>query len=81
MVLKKELRVLYLDLEIEAARRRLSKPTSIVTHLLQQGHTYSNKAPWAKHIQTTTMCVCVCVLCTCVYVHLYICKYIYIIYI
>ena len=33
-----------------------------MTHFLQQGHTYSNKAtppnsttPWAKHIQTTTI--------------------------
>jgi hypothetical protein len=32
-----------------------------MTHFLQQGHTYSNKAtcpnsadPWAKHIQNTT---------------------------
>jgi hypothetical protein len=40
---------------------RVLKPTPTVTHLLQQGHTYSNKAtppnsatPWAKHIQTIT---------------------------
>jgi hypothetical protein len=37
-----------------------SKPTPTVTHILQQGHTYSNIAtppnsgtPWAKRIQTT----------------------------
>jgi hypothetical protein len=36
-------------------------PTPTVTHLLQPGHTYSNKAtpsdgatPWAKDIQTIT---------------------------
>jgi hypothetical protein len=59
-----ELRVLHL---IPKANRRklaptwLSKPSPTVTHFLQQGHTYSNKAiqpnsatPWAKHIQTTT---------------------------
>jgi hypothetical protein len=35
-----------------------------VTHVLQQGYTYSNKAtppnsasPWAKHIQTTALTV------------------------
>jgi hypothetical protein len=33
------------------------KPTSTVTHFLQQCHTYSNKATWAKHIQTTTVSV------------------------
>ena len=39
--------------------RGVSKPTTTVTHFLQQGHTYPNKAippnsatPWAKHIQT-----------------------------
>jgi hypothetical protein len=42
MVLEKELRVLHLDLK--TARRRLSKPTPTMTHLLQQGHSYSNKA-------------------------------------
>jgi hypothetical protein len=38
---------------------RALKPTPTVTHLLQQGHTYSNRAtpsnsatPWAEHIQT-----------------------------
>jgi len=32
---------------------RVLKPTPIVTHLLQQGHTHSNSAtPWAEHIQT-----------------------------
>ena len=43
-------------------RRRVSLPTPTVTHFLNQGHTYSNKATpsnsttsWAKHIQTTTM--------------------------
>jgi hypothetical protein len=63
-----ELRVLHLvpkanrRLTPQAARRRVSKPTPTVTHFLQQGHTYSNKtsplnsaAPWAKHIQTTTL--------------------------
>jgi hypothetical protein len=46
----------------QASRRKVSKPTPTVTHFLQQGHTYSNKAkppnsatPWAKHIQTTTV--------------------------
>jgi hypothetical protein len=45
----------------QAARRRVSKLTSTVTHFLQQDHTYSNKAilpnsdtPRAKCIQTTT---------------------------
>jgi hypothetical protein len=43
-------------------RRRVSKPTSTVTHFLQQGQTYSNKdtvpnnaTPWDKHIQITTV--------------------------
>jgi hypothetical protein len=38
------------------------KPTPTVTHLIQQGHTYSNRAtppnsaiPWAEHIQTITV--------------------------
>ena len=46
-----ELRVLHLVLKkqekttvFQAARRRVSKPTPTVTHFLQQGHTYSNKA-------------------------------------
>jgi hypothetical protein len=41
---------------------RVLTPTPTVTHLLQQGHTYSNRAtpsnsaiPWAKHIQTITI--------------------------
>lgn len=45
----------------QARRRSISKPTPIVTHFLQQDHTYTNKAilpkndtPWAKHIPTTT---------------------------
>jgi hypothetical protein len=40
---------------------RTSRPTQTVTHFLQQGHTFLNKAippisatPWVKHIQTTT---------------------------
>jgi hypothetical protein len=40
---------------------RVIKPTSTVTQVLQQGHTYSNRAspsnsaiPWPKHIQTIT---------------------------
>jgi hypothetical protein len=40
---------------------RVLKLTSIVTHLLQEGHTYFNRAtpsntntPWAKHIQSIT---------------------------
>ena len=47
--------------DIQAAKRRLSKPNPTVTHFLQQGHTHSQKAtppssatPWAKHIQITT---------------------------
>ena len=37
------------------------KPTSRVTNLLQQGHTYSNRVtpnsatPWAEHIETITL--------------------------
>jgi hypothetical protein len=41
------------------------KPTPTVTHLLQPGHTYSNKTtptngatPWSKNIQTITVCMC-----------------------
>jgi hypothetical protein len=41
MVLE-ELKVLHLVLK--ANRRRLSKPTSTVTHFLPQGHIYFNKA-------------------------------------
>ena len=40
---------------------RVLKPTPTVTHLLQQGHTYSNRATasnsatsWAKQVQITT---------------------------
>ena len=58
---------LTLHLHLEATRRKLAsrqlrvlKPT--VTHLLQQGHTYFNKAtpsnsatPWVEHIQTITV--------------------------
>jgi hypothetical protein len=58
--------VLHLDWKAatvsHVARRRVSKPTPMVTHFLQQGHTYSNNAkpsnnatPWVKHIQTTTI--------------------------
>jgi hypothetical protein len=46
----------------QAARMRVLKPMPTVTHLFQQGHTYSNKAtcpnsaiPWVKHIQTITV--------------------------
>jgi hypothetical protein len=46
----------------QEARRRVLKPMPTMTHFLQQGHTYSNKAilpnsvtSWAKHIQTTTV--------------------------
>jgi hypothetical protein len=67
-VLEKEPRVLHLDPRqpgrdylFQAARGRVSKPTSTVTHFLQQGHINSNKTtppnivtPWVKHIQTTT---------------------------
>ena len=62
-----ELRVLYLHPKAASGRltsRQLegeSKPTPTVTHLLQPGHTYSNKAtlpngatPWSKNIQTIT---------------------------
>ena len=42
----------------QTVRKRISKPTSTVTHFL---HTYSTKAtppnsatPWGKHIQTNT---------------------------
>jgi hypothetical protein len=42
-------------------RRRVLKSTATVTHFLQHGYTYSNKAtppnsatPSVKHIQTTT---------------------------
>jgi hypothetical protein len=44
----------------QAAGMRVLKPTPTVAYLLQQGHTYSNRAipsnsatPWAEHIQTT----------------------------
>ena len=62
-----ELRVIHLHVETasgkvasrQVGRARVFKPT--VTHLLQQCHTYSNKAtlpnittPWAQHIQTIT---------------------------
>jgi hypothetical protein len=40
---------------------RVLKPIPTMTHLLQQGYTYSNRAtpsnsatPWAEHIQTIT---------------------------
>jgi hypothetical protein len=58
---------------LQAARRRVLKPTPTMTHFFQHGHSYSHKAtptnsatPWAKHIQTTTLnkpraCVSVCV--------------------
>jgi hypothetical protein len=47
---------------ITGFRAARKKPTPTVTHLFQQGHTYSNRAtpsnsatPWAKHIQTITL--------------------------
>jgi hypothetical protein len=49
---------------LQAAKRKVSKPTPTVTHFLQQGHTYYNKAtppnnvtPWVKHIQSTIDCI------------------------
>lgn len=46
----------------QTARGRVSTHIPTVTHLLQQGYTYTNKAippnsatPWVKHIQTATM--------------------------
>jgi hypothetical protein len=61
IVLEKELGVMHFDLTAarrtasKAARRRISKPTSIVTNFLQQGHACSNKATsWTKHFKTTT---------------------------
>jgi hypothetical protein len=45
----------------QGTRMRVLKPTATITHFLQQGHSYSNKAlapnsasPWTKHIQTIT---------------------------
>jgi hypothetical protein len=59
-----------LHLHLKADRRKLtsrqlggrfSKPIPTVTHFLQQGYTYPNKAippnnaiPWVKHTQTIT---------------------------
>jgi hypothetical protein len=50
-VLEKGLRVLPLvpkanrrKTGLQAAKKRVSKPTPMVTHFLQQGHTYSYKA-------------------------------------
>jgi len=47
--------------DFQVARVRVLMPSPTVTHLLQQGPIYSNKAktpnsatPWAKHIQTIT---------------------------
>jgi hypothetical protein len=58
-MVQEELRVLHLRLK--AARMGDLKPIPTVTHLLQQGHTYSNRAtpsnsatPWTEHIQTMT---------------------------
>jgi hypothetical protein len=65
-----ELRVLNLHLKAASGilvprqpRTRVLKPMFIVTHLLQQGLTHSNKAtptnsatPWANHKQTITAC-------------------------
>jgi hypothetical protein len=49
---------------ILAAKVRDLKSTPTVTHLLQQGHTYSNRVtpsnsatPWIVHIQTITACL------------------------
>jgi hypothetical protein len=51
----------YQNTGFQAARMRVLKPTPTVTHLLQQDHTYSNKATppnsatlWAKRIPTIT---------------------------
>ena len=67
-----ELRVLHLVpkanrrrlADSHVARRRVLKPTPTVTHFLQQGHTYSNKATppnsatlWANPIQTTAIVI------------------------
>ena len=48
--------------DFQAAEMKVLKPTPTVTHLLQQGHTYTNRAttsksatPWAETIQTTTV--------------------------
>jgi hypothetical protein len=58
----KDLRVLHLvsKANTHVTRRRVSKPTPIVTQFLQQDHAYFNKGtpsnsttPWAKHIQST----------------------------
>ena len=63
-MVQEELRVLHLHLKAASrilAKMRVLKPTLRVIHLLQQGHTYSNRAtplnsvtPFAKHIQTIT---------------------------
>ena len=50
---------LFFDVCRILARMRVFKPTPTVTHLLQQGHTYSNSAiPWAQHIQIITQTIC-----------------------
>ena len=58
-MVQEELRVL--PLHLKAAWMR--KPTPTMTHLLQQGHTHSNRVTpnsatsWAKHVQTITVCL------------------------
>jgi hypothetical protein len=54
--------------DFHMVRRKVSLPTSIVTHFLQQGHIYSKEATlpnndtlWAKRIQTTTPTLKPCV--------------------
>ena len=59
-MVQEELRVLHLHLkaakwktDFQAAMVRVLKPTPTVTHLLQQGHTYSNRAtptPTGPHL-------------------------------
>jgi len=76
-MVQEELRVLHLHLEAASriltsrklhegykAQTHSDAPTPTRPHLLQQGHTYSNKAtptngatPWAEQIQTITVSV------------------------
>jgi hypothetical protein len=72
-MVQEELRVLHLHLKaaskiliLQAARMRILKPTPTMTHLLQQGHTYPNRAsasnsaiPWAEPIQTIIVLILV----------------------
>jgi hypothetical protein len=66
-MVQEELRVLHLALKANMRtdshmiRKRVSKIIPSVTHFLQQGYTYSNKAtpnsatPWAKYIQISKL--------------------------